>query len=192
MNENHTEILNEFHQLIDTFCEISSTHHEYAGNLSKELNESIEKAIHDEFNTLYELHIEKLTASTGIELYALQTKNGMTIPQRRRRWYTFWKKTPNPAAQQVEEKIYNNAEWFFRDLINRTAAITELAQKEPAQSDTATASEETPANDKPLQQPEAPTEKTPAPPPAPAPQKPAETWEEENAIPSQTLSNPSE
>ena len=204
MNDNHTDLLNEFHQLIDTFCEISSTHHEYAGNLSQDLNKTIEKAILNEFGTLYTLHIEKLTASTGIELYALQTKNGITIPQRRRRWYTFWKKTPNPAAKAVEAKIYNNAECFFQDLLNRTAAITELTTD-------ATAGE-TPAGEEPPQQTEAPTEQTPAPSPAPAPtaeptpspapaeeptptpapDKPAETWEEEHAIPSETLSKPSE
>ena len=222
MNDNHLDLLNEFHQLINEICEISCTHHEYAGNISNELNQSIEKAIHDEFNTLYALHIEKLTAATGIELYALQTKNGITIPQRRRHWYTFWKKTPNPAAKAVEGEIYGNSELFFQDLLNRTAAITELAQEKqeaPIQNVTITTSEETPANNKPLQQPEAPTEPTPAPSPAPAeeptpapapteepspspapteeptpapaPQKPAETWEEEHAIPSETIAKSS-
>ena len=188
MNENHAELLSEFHQLIDTFCEISSTHHEYAGNLSQDLNKAIEKAILDEFDTLYALHIEKLTASTGIELYALQTKNGMTIPQRRRRWYTFWKKTPNPAAKAVEGKIYENADFFFEDLLNRTDAITELTRKYVEQSAPCATTNKTPSSEKTSQKTETPTER----PPAQPPRKPAETWEEENAIPSETLSNPSE
>ena len=141
------ELLNEFHQLINTFCEISCTQHDYAGSLSKELNQSIEKAIHAEFHTLLDLHIEKLTASTGIELYALQTKNGITIPQRRRRWYTFWKKTPNPAAKAVEGEIYGNSELFFQDLLKRTAAITELAQEKPVQDVTITTTKKAPATE---------------------------------------------
>ena len=197
MNENHAELLSEFHQLIDTFCEISSTHHEYAGNLSQDLNKAIEKAILDEFDTLYALHIEKLTASTGIELYALQTKNGMTIPQRRRRWYTFWKKTPNPAAKAVEEKIYENADFFFEDLLNRTDAITELKQlleqAQAAQNIPSAASKETPETITLPPQPGSPAAQPIVKWPSESAQEnPTETWEEEHAFPSETLANPSE
>ena len=295
MKQTHLELLDELHQLLKKFCEISSTHHEYASNLSKGLNESIEKAIRDEFETLYELHTERLTASTGIELYSLQTKNGMTIPQRRRHWYSFWRRTPNPAAKYVEGEIYGNSELFFDDdLVERTKEITELkqlleqaqaaqivpsaaseeppeaitlppqpgspaaqlivkreaesaqeepapspaaAQEEPVQNVQSAASEETPALEEAQapQQAETPTAQTHAPSPAtaqeevtqtvqsaaseetpaseetqasqqneahtvqaptqptvPVPEKPNETWEEEHAIPSETLTIPSE
>lgn len=176
MNQTHKELLDELHDLINRFCEIACTHHEYAANFSKDLNEKIEGVIYDEFNTLYALHMEKLTAATGIELYGLQTKNRLTIPRKRRKWYSFWKKTRNRAAILVENEIYDHYEDLFQDLANRTTSITGLAGDPTCDPDEPS--------------PEGPPETYPAPPPEKETEKPKETWEErENAIPSETIAN---
>lgn len=134
MNDrNPIDILDELHELIEKTCKISCTHHEYAPSLSKELNETIENAIHREFLTLYDLHLEKLTAATGTDIYALQIKNALTVPERRRHWYTFWKRTPNSAATLVETKIYGAKEHYYGELLNRVDTVTELLDKDPAE-----------------------------------------------------------
>lgn len=163
------EILSELHALIEKACEISCTHHEYAASLSKELNETIEDAIHREFLTLYDLHLEKLTAATGTDIYALQLKNAITVPQRRRRWYTFWKTTPNHAAKLVESKIYGKAELYFGKLLDRVEAVTSLLQ-ENSQASTATPPAEAPETEEAPAQPSVPND-APATPTAEAPEK---------------------
>lgn len=124
MNESPIEIIKELKNLTEKICEISCAHHQYAGSLSADLNKDIEAAIRKEFRTLYDLHVEKLIAATGVDLYVLQFKNAITTPQRRRRWYTFWKKTPNTAAKVIDSKISDEARNYYEELLARIESIT--------------------------------------------------------------------
>lgn len=166
-HQNPVEILNELHTLIEKACDISCTHHEYAASLSKELNEAIERYIYKEFLALYELHLEKLTAAVGTDIYALQLKNAITVPRKRRRWYTFWKRTNNEAAKLVDAKISGKTDLYYNELLERVNSITGLLQENAPN-----------AAEPPAGTPKA--EEAPAQPPTPN-----EIWENEN----DTLSN---
>lgn len=116
-----TDLLDELKEIVKTLCEISCIQSDYRSKLSKRLNECIEDAVLAEFRRLYGLYLEKIEPEAETQSYILGLKNGLTVPRKKRKWYSFWKISSNGAADLLDDMLGRTENGLYEELARRAA-----------------------------------------------------------------------